>query len=80
MNEIEIRDFRYNEHLKALLVLYVSRQYEECAMYDDWHLMQEYYHLKRNNKLHLLFEEEHFTGYMNDENNYRHHRGFTSKN
>ncbi len=67
MTEIEIKDFKYSPALKELLVKYVSRKYEECAMFDDYHLLAEYNLLKDNNNLHLLFEEEWFTGYMNDD-------------
>ena len=71
--EIEIRDFKYNPDLRNLLVNYVSRQYEEDALFDDYYLLAEYNLLKRDNNIHLLFEEEWFTGYMNDENNYGQH-------
>lgn len=67
MIEIEITDFKYSPALRELLVKYVSRQYEESAEFDDYHLIAEYNYLKNNNELHLLFEEEWFTTYMNDD-------------
>jgi hypothetical protein len=67
----EITELNYNPLLKELLVLYISRVYEENAIFDDYHLLAEYHLLLRDNKLHLLFEEEKFTSYMNDTSNYR---------
>ena len=65
--EIEINNLEFNPLLKELLIMYVSRMYEECGIYDDEHLLAEYNLLKRNGELHLLFEEENFTNYMKNE-------------
>lgn len=66
---IEIKDFKHNPTLRSLLVNYCIRIYEEDAIIDDWHLWQEYNLLKRNNELHLLFEEEYLINYLNDGDN-----------
>lgn len=63
---IEINDFRYNPILRTLLVNYCIRAYEMDAITDDWHLMQEYFLLKKNNELHYLFNEEYLINYLND--------------
>lgn len=63
---IEINDFRYNPTLRRLLVNYCIRIYEEDAIIDDWHLIQEYFLLKKNNELHLLFDEEYLINYLKD--------------
>jgi len=63
----EILNLELTPLLKELLKIYVSRVYEENGIYDDYHLIAEYYLLKRNNNLHLLFEEEQFTNYINRE-------------
>jgi hypothetical protein len=70
MRTIEITDFRYNKHLRNLMAMYVSRTYEENAIFDNHHLLMEYELLKRNGELNLLFEEEWFSGFMNDPKNY----------
>lgn len=67
MNELEIiENLDYNPILKKLLIDYISRIYEENAIFDDYHLMQEYFLLKRNNELHLLFVEEKLINYLSD--------------
>ena len=53
--------------LKELLIMYVTRQYEKKAELDDWHLLQEYNWLKKNNQLNELFIEEALTNSMKDE-------------
>ncbi|WP_367772208.1 hypothetical protein AB3G33_01890 [Flavobacterium sp. WC2421] len=63
---IEINDFRYNPTLRRLLVNYCIRTYEMDAILDDWHLIQEYNLLKKNNELHFLFEEEYLINYLKD--------------
>lgn len=63
----EVTDLKHSPRLKELLIMYVSRQYEENARFDDWHLFEEYKLLKRNNQLDELFKEECFTNRMNDE-------------
>jgi hypothetical protein len=68
---IQINDFTYNLNLRDLLIKYISRQYEENALFDDYHMLQEYEYLKKRGELHLLFEEEWFSGYMNDPKNYK---------
>jgi len=70
MTKIEITDFKYSPKLKSLIIDYVARRYEENAIFDDYHLMMEYELLKKHGELNLLFEEEWFTGYMNDAQNY----------
>jgi hypothetical protein len=70
MKTIEIKDLAYNPLLKELLIKYISRQYEEDGLFDEYHLLAEYNHLKNENSLHLLFEEEWFTSYMNDGKHY----------
>ena len=34
-----------------LLIMYISRKYEENAIFDEWHLFEEYKLLERNNEL-----------------------------
>lgn len=63
---IEIEDFRYNPKLRKMLVNYCLRMYEENAIIDDYHLLEEYKHLKRDNKVHVLFEEEYLINYLRD--------------
>ncbi|MEO8516631.1 MAG: hypothetical protein ABI426_07805 [Flavobacterium sp.] len=65
---IEITDFKYNPILRRMLVNYCIRIYEENAILDDEHLLQEYNHLKKNNELHFLFEEEYLINYLKDGN------------
>ncbi len=67
----EVTNLDHSPKLKELLIMYVSRKYEEDAQYDDWHLFQEYSWLKNNNKLDELFKEECLTNRLNDE----HYRG-----
>jgi hypothetical protein len=65
---IEINDFKYNPTLRRLLVNYCIRTYEMDAITDDWHLIQEYNFLKKNNELHFLFDEEYLINYLKDGN------------
>ena len=65
---IEINDFKYNPTLRKMLVNYCIRTYEEDVILDDWHLVQEYNLLKKNNELHFLFEEEYLINYLKDGN------------
>jgi hypothetical protein len=70
MEDLEnITNLHYNPVLKQLLINYVSRMYEEDGIYDEYHLMQEYYLLQGENKLHLLFVEEKLSNYLKDGNN-----------
>jgi len=52
----EITNLNNRLELKKLLKLHVSRMYEEEALYDDWHLFQEYIWLKNNNQLDELLK------------------------
>jgi hypothetical protein len=65
---IEINGFKYNPTLRRLLVNYCIRTYEIDAIADDWHLIQEYNLLKKNNELHFLFDEEYLINYIKDGN------------
>lgn len=65
---IEINDFKYNPTLRRMLVNYCIRTYEEDVIIDDWHLIQEYNLLKKNNELHFLFHEEYLINYLKDGN------------
>lgn len=65
---IEIKDFKYSPDLREMLVNYIVRTYEENAITDDLHLIQEYNRLKNNNELHFLFEEEYLRNYLEDGN------------
>jgi len=64
----EVTNLKHNPLLKELLIRYVSRQYEGDALFDDYHLYQEYKWLKKYYKLDELFKEECFGNRMNDEN------------
>jgi len=44
--------------LKELLTNYILFAYNEYAEITNWHLVEEYLLLKRNNQLHLLFMQE----------------------
>jgi glutamate synthase domain-containing protein 3 len=63
----QVTDLNHSPKLKQFLKLYVSRMYEEEALYDDWHLFQEYIWLRNNNQLDELFKEECLTNRLNDE-------------
>ena len=52
----EITNLSDRLELKNLLKLYVSRMYEEEALYEDWYLFQEYIWLRNNNQLYELFK------------------------
>jgi hypothetical protein len=64
----QVTDLEHSPKLKELLIMYISRRYEEDAIFDDWHLYQEYVWLKDNNQLDELFKEECLTNRLNDEN------------
>jgi hypothetical protein len=64
---LEVTDLKYSPMLKELLIMYVSRQYEENARYENYYLMAEYELLKRDNKLDLLFIEERLTNILNSD-------------
>lgn len=63
---VQIMDFRYNPTLRRMLINYSVRTYEDNAILNDENLIDEYYHLKKNNELHLLFEEEYLINYYKD--------------
>lgn len=63
----EVTNLDHSALLKELLIMYISRKYQEDAVYDDWHLFQEYSWLRNNNKLDELFKEECLTNRLNDE-------------
>jgi hypothetical protein len=67
----KVTNLDHSPKLKELLIMYISRKYEEDAQYDEWYLFQEYSWLKYNNKLDELFKEECLTNRLNDE----HYRG-----
>jgi hypothetical protein len=62
-----VTDLKYSPMLKELLIMYVSRQYEENARYENYYLMAEYELLKGDNKLDLLFIEERLTNILNSD-------------
>lgn len=62
-----VTNLNHNPLLKKLLIMYVSRKYEEDAKNDDWYLFQEYIWLRNNNLLNELFEEECLTNRLNYE-------------
>ena len=64
----EVTDLNHSPRLKELLIMYISRKYEENARFDDWHLFEEYKLLKKYNELDELFKEECLTNRLNDEN------------
>lgn len=64
----EVTDLSHSPKLKELLIMYISRKYEEDAIFDEWHLFQEYIWLKNNCKLDELFKEECLTNRLNDGN------------
>jgi hypothetical protein len=63
----QVTDLNHSPMLKELLIMYISRKYEEDAIFDDWHLFQEYIWLRDNNLLNELFQEECLTNRLNDE-------------
>lgn len=63
----EVTNLNHNPKLRELLIIYIARKYQEDAVYDDWHLFQEYSWLRNNNKLNELFKEECLTNRLNDE-------------
>jgi hypothetical protein len=73
MDEITKLDF--TPELKELLREYCYAIYEENACTDEYHLLAEYNLLKRDNKLHLLFELSHFNNRMTNEYNTRRYLG-----
>ena len=64
----EVTNLDHSPMLKELLIMYISRKYEEDAIFDEWHLFQEYIWLKNNNQLDELFKEECLTNRLDDEN------------
>lgn len=64
----EVTNLDHSPMLRELLIMYISRKYEEDAIFDEWHLFQEYVWLKNNNQLDELFKEECLTNRLNDEN------------
>lgn len=67
---MEITDLNDNPILRKLLTDYCIRMYEEDAITDEYHLMMEYYLLKRENRLNELFIEEKLINYLNHGNEY----------
>ena len=67
---MELQKFDFNPKLRELLVNYCLINYEENAIIDDEHLLNEYYLLERNNELHFLFEAEKLENYLNDGNEF----------
>jgi hypothetical protein len=63
-----VTDLHHSPKLKELLIMYISRKYQEDARFDDWHLFEEYKVLKKYNELDELFKEECLTNRLNDEN------------
>jgi hypothetical protein len=63
----QVTNLNNSPELKKLLKMYVSRKYQEEALFDDWHLFQEYIWLRNNNHLDELFQEECLTNRLNDE-------------
>lgn len=61
MENIQIRDFKYNPELRRLLVEYCLVVYEENAILDDDNLIVEYNYLLESNSLNELFLCEHQT-------------------
>jgi hypothetical protein len=43
----EVTNLEHSPRLKELLIMYISRKYEEDGQYDDWQLYQEYVWLKK---------------------------------
>jgi hypothetical protein len=67
---MKLQNFDLNPKLRELLVNYCLINYEENAIIDDEHLLQEYHLLERNNELHLIFEAEKLQNYLNDGNEF----------
>ncbi len=63
-----VTDLKHSPKLTELLIMYISRKYEENAIFDERHLFEEYKLLERNNELNELFKEECLTNRLNDEN------------
>ncbi|BCY29685.1 hypothetical protein [Flavobacterium okayamense] len=61
MENIQIRDFKYNPELRRLLVEYCLVVYEENAILNDENLIAEYNYLLENNKLNEIFNCEYLT-------------------
>ena len=64
----QVTDLNHSPMLKELLIMYVGRKYEEDALFDDYHLYEEYKWLKEHCQLDELFKEECLTNRLNDEN------------
>lgn len=63
----KVTDLKHSPKLTELLIMYISRKYEENAIFDEWHLFEEYKLLERNNELNELFKEECLTNRLNDD-------------
>jgi hypothetical protein len=63
----EVTNIDHSPKLTELLKMYIARKYEEDALFDDYHIFQEYTWLKNNNLLDELFKEECLTNRLNDE-------------
>lgn len=61
MENIEIKDFRFNPELRRLLTQYCLMTYEENAVLDDESLIAEYNYLNESNCLNDLFLCEYLT-------------------
>lgn len=60
MNEIKTKeDLKHTPMLRALLINYISCMQEDASDYSVESLWREYNWLKDNNKLDLLFQQEH---------------------
>ena len=45
----QVTDLNHSPKLKELLIMYISRKYEEDAIFNEWHLYEEYKWLNENN-------------------------------
>lgn len=63
----QVTDLKHSPILRELLINYIARKYQEDAIYDEWHLFQEYIWLRDNNQLDELFKEECLTNRLQDE-------------
>jgi hypothetical protein len=62
----ELTNLNHSPKLKELLIMYIARKYEVDAIFNDWHLYQEYVWLNANNLLNELFKEECLTNRLNN--------------
>ena len=63
----QITNLDYAPTLKGLLIQLMKARHEEYACLTEECLMELYIELYQNTELHLLFEQEHFDGRVNDE-------------